>query len=103
MPWQPVGLWRRSFLNETPSRRSDIRVATRFVNLDRHTPMLLACDLREWVPQGRIVQFILDAVDQIPTGHFRVNRRVNRTGRDPSGQKPGPSAAEIGSPPIFAG
>ena len=50
-------------------------MATRFVNLDRQTPMFLPCDLREWVPDGHIVHFILDAVEQIPTGHFSVNLR----------------------------
>jgi transposase len=50
-------------------------MAARFVNLDRQTPMFLPCDLREWVPQGHIVHFILDAVEQIPTEHFQVNDR----------------------------
>src|SRR6266478_4689350 len=50
-------------------------MAARFINLDRETPMFLPCDLREWVPDGHIVHFILDAVDQIPTTHFRVNDR----------------------------
>src|SRR5260370_3846639 len=52
-----------------------INMAARFVNLDRETPMLLPCDLRDWVPQDHIVHFILDAVEQIPTGHFQVNDR----------------------------
>src|SRR6266852_8409962 len=47
----------------------------RLVNIDRQTPMFLPCDLREWVPEAHIVHFILDAVEQIPTGHFQVNDR----------------------------
>ena len=47
----------------------------RCVNLDRDTPMFLPCDLRDWVPADHLVHFILDAVEQIPTGHFRVNHR----------------------------
>jgi transposase len=47
----------------------------RFVNIDRQTPMFLPCDLRQWVPEGHIVHFILDAVEQIPTAHFHVNHR----------------------------
>ena len=47
----------------------------RFVNLDRQTPMFLPCDLREWVPEGHIVHFILDAVEQLPLAHFHVNHR----------------------------
>lgn len=50
-------------------------MATRFVNLDRLTPMFLPCDLRDWVPEDHIVHFILDAVEQIPTEQFRVNQR----------------------------
>ncbi len=47
----------------------------RFVDLDRQTPMFLPYDLREWVPAGPIVHFILEAVEQIPTAHFQVNHR----------------------------
>ena len=50
-------------------------MATRFVNLDRQTPMFLPCDLRDWVPADHLVHFILDAVELISTGHFRVNQR----------------------------
>ena len=47
----------------------------RCVDLDRQTPMFLPYDLREWVPEGHMVHFILEAVEQIPTGHFQVNQR----------------------------
>jgi len=50
-------------------------MAARFINLDRQTPMFLPCDLRDWVPSGHIVHFILEAVEQIPTAQFRVNHR----------------------------
>ncbi|MEY2878054.1 MAG: hypothetical protein RLZZ15_434 [Verrucomicrobiota bacterium] len=50
-------------------------MATRLVNLDRQTPMFLPCDLCDWVPDGHIVHFVLDAVEQLPTHHFAVNRR----------------------------
>lgn len=50
-------------------------MAARFVNLDRQTPMFLPCDLREWLPGDHLVHLILDAVEQIPTGHFCVNHR----------------------------
>src|ERR1035438_7194561 len=50
-------------------------MSVRFVNLDRHTPMFLPCDLREWLPAEHLVHFLLDAVEQIPTGHFHVNHR----------------------------
>jgi len=47
----------------------------RFVNLDRQTPMFLPCDLREWIPEGHLVHFILDAVERMPLAHFHVNHR----------------------------
>ena len=50
-------------------------MSARFVNLDRQTPMFLPCDLREWLPADHLVHFILDAVEQIPTGPFHVNHR----------------------------
>src|SRR5882672_5992470 len=50
-------------------------MSARFVNLDRQTPMLLPCDLRDWVPVDHIVHFILDAVEQLPLTHFHVNHR----------------------------
>jgi len=37
--------------------------------------MFLPYDLREWVPDGHIVHFILEAVEQIPTAHFQINHR----------------------------
>jgi transposase len=50
-------------------------MSARFVNLDRHTPMFLPCDLRDWLPAGHIVHLILDAVEQLPLSHFHVNHR----------------------------
>lgn len=47
----------------------------RFVNLDRPTPLFLPCDLREWIPDGHIVHFILDAVEPLSLSHFQVNQR----------------------------
>ena len=37
--------------------------------------MFLPCDLREWLPADHLVHFLLDAVEQIPTGHFHINHR----------------------------
>lgn len=50
-------------------------MSARFVNLDRQTPMLLPCDLRDWVPADHLVHFILDAVEELPLSHFHVNHR----------------------------
>ena len=55
--------------------------ATRFVNIDRATPMLLPCDLRDWQPPDHLVHFILEAVEQLPLGVFSCNARG--TGSEP--------------------
>ena len=47
----------------------------RTVDLDRQTPMFLPYDLRDWVPEGHIMHFILEAVEQIPTTDFKLNTR----------------------------
>jgi transposase len=50
-------------------------MAIRLVNIDRDTPMFLPPDLRAWVPEDHIAHFILDAVEQLPFGSFKVNWR----------------------------
>jgi len=51
------------------------RMATRFVNIDRDTPLLLPPDLRQWVPEDHLVHYILDAVESLPLTTLRVNER----------------------------
>jgi len=53
----------------------------RFVTVDRQTPMVRPCDLRDWLPGDHIVHFILAAVEQLPLHHFHVNARG--PGREP--------------------
>lgn len=50
-------------------------MATRYVNVDRETPLLLPIDLREWVRQDDQVHFILGAVDQVDVSAFASNVR----------------------------
>jgi transposase len=50
-------------------------MATRFVNIDRDTPLLLPPDLREWVPANHLVHFILEAVEQLDLRQVQVNTR----------------------------
>lgn len=37
--------------------------------------MLLPADLRDWVPEDDVVHFVTQAVESVPTEHFRVNPR----------------------------
>jgi transposase len=50
-------------------------MATRFVTVDRESPLLLPPDLREWVPANHLAHFILDAVDHIDLRQVKVNTR----------------------------
>ena len=47
----------------------------RFVNIDRDTPLLLPPDLRQWLPENHLAQFIVDAVDSLPLSNLPVNER----------------------------
>jgi transposase len=50
-------------------------MATRFVSIDRDTPLLLPPNLRDWVPADHLVHFILDAVEALDLRQVKVNTR----------------------------
>lgn len=50
-------------------------MATRFVPIDRDTPLLLPPNLRDWVPAGHLVHFVLDAVAALDLHQIKVNER----------------------------
>ena len=50
-------------------------MATRFVNVDRNTPLLLPPDLRDWVPPEDMVHFVIEAVEGMRLSTLKVNRR----------------------------
>ena len=50
-------------------------MAARFVTVDRDTPLILPPDMREWVPENHLSQFILEAVEEIDTTVVKVNHR----------------------------
>lgn len=60
-------------------------MAAQFVNIDRQTPMFLPCDLRDWVPEGHIAHFIVDAVEQMALADFQVNHRGTGSAQYPPG------------------
>lgn len=41
-------------------------MSARYKNLDRDTPMLLPCDLRDWVAEDDLVHFVLAAMQDVP-------------------------------------
>jgi len=50
-------------------------MATRFVNIDYDTPLILPPNLRDWVPAGHLAHFILDAVQEMDLHRIKVNQR----------------------------
>ena len=50
-------------------------MSTRFVNVDRYTPMMLPPDLRDWVAKDDIVHFVIDAVELLDLREFKINRK----------------------------
>jgi hypothetical protein len=45
-------------------------MSAKLVNVDRNTPMLLAPDLREWLPADHIVHFIIESVEGLDLRDF---------------------------------
>ena len=50
-------------------------MATRLVNVDRNTPMLLSLDLRDWIGKGDLGHSVIEAVDRFPLEIFQINHR----------------------------
>jgi transposase len=48
-------------------------MGARFVTVDRDTPLLFPADLRDWLPENHLVHFIIEAVEQLGAGAFKVN------------------------------
>ena len=48
---------------------------TRFIPSDRSQPFLLPPDLREWVPEDDLAHFVIEAVERVETGKFKINHR----------------------------
>ena len=50
-------------------------MSTRFVSIDRDTPLLLPPNLRDWVPADHLVHFVIDAVEALDVRQVKVNTR----------------------------
>lgn len=60
-------------------------MATRFVRIDRETPLLLPPDLRDWVPKSHLAHYILDAVEELDLSGVRTNERGTGSEQYPPG------------------
>jgi len=57
-------------------------VAKGFRLVDRDQQFLLAPDMREWLPAGHLVWFVLDAVERLDLTAFRARHRLGGVGRE---------------------
>ena len=46
-----------------------------FVDCDRHQAFLLPPDLRDWIPADDLAHFVIEAVERVALGAFKVNHR----------------------------
>lgn len=53
------------------------------MSVDRQTPLLLPCDLRDWVREDDMVHFVIEAVEGLPLTEFQVNHRGTGHEQDP--------------------
>ena len=60
-------------------------MATKLVNIDRRTPLLLPVDLRDWVAEDDFVHFVLEAVEGLDVRSARVNERGTGSAQYPPG------------------
>lgn len=60
-------------------------MSTRFVNIDRDTPMLLPPDLRDWVQQDDLAHFLVDALGLLDLSAAAVNTRGTGSEQYPPG------------------
>lgn len=58
-------------------------MGAKLVNVDRQTPMLLPCDLRDWVDREDLVHFVIDAVEQFDLSGFSFNERGSGSAQYP--------------------
>jgi len=59
------------------------RVAKGYVRLRRDEPMLLPPDVRDWLPAGHVVWFLLDAVASMDTSSLHRRAKLGGAGRSP--------------------
>ena len=50
-------------------------MGSRFVNIDRDTPLLLPPNLRDWVPADHLAHFVVDAAEALDLRQVKVNNR----------------------------
>jgi hypothetical protein len=59
----------------------------RFAGCDREQSFLMPPDMREWLPEGHLASFVIDAVGEMDLGSFYAAYRQD--GRSRPGYEPG--------------
>ncbi|MEP6672584.1 MAG: hypothetical protein ABJF10_25700 [Chthoniobacter sp.] len=62
-------------------------MAARFINIDRHTPMLLPPDMRAWIGEDDLAHFVIEAVERLPLSAFAGNRKTLAPARKSTGAR----------------
>lgn len=52
-----------------------------FLSCDREQALLLPPDLRDWLPEGHLAWFVIEAIDELDLGPFYASYRVDGHGR----------------------
>ena len=63
--------------------------------------MFLPCDLRDWMPAGHLVHFILEAVEQLLLTHFHLNPRGTGSEQYPPGHDAGAAHLRLRHRPLW--
>ena len=48
---------------------------SKFVEFDREQAFLLPPDLRDWIPENDLAHFVIEAVERVDLGAFKLNHR----------------------------
>lgn len=56
-------------------------MAKGYVTVDHEQAFLLPPDVRDWVPEGHLARYVVDAVKVLDTSEFHAGRRLGGTGR----------------------
>src|ERR671918_1599253 len=48
---------------------------SKFVDCEREQPFLLPPDLRDWIPEDDLAPFVIEAVERVAIGSFKINDR----------------------------
>lgn len=59
----------------------EIKMSRKFIECDRDQMYLMPPSLREWLPEGDLAWFVLDAVSEMDLGAFHIGEREDGAGR----------------------